>query len=82
MNRAYLPIIPPTYLRSVPMYGDTVREGRIIAVVAAQIHRTVWACVDPVLCQFASLDVPPQTHEGMTLRIIGPAGFLRGLLAF
>jgi hypothetical protein len=26
--------------------------------------------------------MPPQAHEGMTLRIIGPAGLSRGLLAF
>jgi hypothetical protein len=57
------------------MYEGTAREGQIIVAIIAQIHRTVWACVDPVLCQFASLDVPPQTHEGMTLRIIGPTAF-------
>jgi hypothetical protein len=34
------------------------------------------------LCQSASLDVPPQAHEGTTLRIIGPMGLLRGLLPF
>ena len=56
------------------MYEDTVREGRIIVAVAAQIHRAVWACVDPILCQSTLLDVPPQAHEGMTLRIIGPTG--------
>jgi hypothetical protein len=28
------------------------------------------------------LDVPPQAHEGMTLRIIGPTSLSRGLLAF
>jgi hypothetical protein len=57
------------------MYEDTVREGRIIAAVAAQIHRNVWACIDPILCQSTSLDVPPQAHEGMTLRTIGPKAF-------
>jgi hypothetical protein len=56
------------------MYEDTVREGRITAAVA-QIHRVVWACVDPILCHSTSLDVPPQAHEGMTLRIIGPKAF-------
>jgi hypothetical protein len=49
------------------MYEDTVREGRIIAMVAAQIYLGVWAYVDPILCQSTSPDVPPQTHEGMTL---------------
>jgi hypothetical protein len=56
------------------MYEGTAREGRITVAIIAQIHQAVWACVDPVLCQFASLDVPPQAHEGMTLRIIGPTG--------
>jgi hypothetical protein len=57
------------------MYEDTIREGRIIATVAAQIHRATWACVDPILCQSTSPDVPPQAHEGMTLRTIGPKAF-------
>jgi hypothetical protein len=56
------------------MYEGTARESRITVAIIAQIHRVVRACVDPVLCQFASLDVPPQAHEGMTLRIIGPTG--------
>jgi hypothetical protein len=54
---------------------DTVQEGWIIAAVAAQIRRAVWACVDPISCQSTSLDVPPQAHEGMTLRTIGPKAF-------
>jgi hypothetical protein len=57
------------------MYQDTVREGRITTVVVAQIHRVVWARVDPILCQSTSLDIPPQAHEGMTLRTIGPKAF-------
>jgi hypothetical protein len=57
------------------MYEDIVRGGRIIAAVAAQIHRVVWACVDPILCQSTSLDAPPQAHEGMTLRTIVPKAF-------
>jgi hypothetical protein len=57
------------------MYEDTIREGRIIATVAAQIHRAIWARVDPISCQSTSLDVPPQAHEGMTLRTIGPKAF-------
>jgi hypothetical protein len=54
------------------MYEALAREGRVSVVVAVQTRRAVWACVDPVLCQSASLDVLPQAHEGMTLRIIGP----------
>jgi hypothetical protein len=49
-------------------------EGWVSVAVAIQTHRAVWACVDLVLCQTASIDVPPQAHEGMTLRIIGPPG--------
>jgi hypothetical protein len=58
------------------MYEAPPREGRVSVVVAIQTRRAVWVCVDLVLCQFASLDVPPQAHEGMTLRIIGPMGLL------
>jgi hypothetical protein len=56
------------------MYEPPAREGRVSIAVAIQTRRAVWACVDPVLCQTASLDVPPQAHEEMTLRIIGPTG--------
>jgi hypothetical protein len=56
------------------MYEGTAREGRITVAIIAQIYRVVWARVNPVLCQSTSLDVPPQAHEGMTLRIIGPTG--------
>jgi hypothetical protein len=54
------------------MYEAPTREGRVPVAVAIQTHRAVWACVNPVLCQSTSLDVPPQAHEGMTLQIIGP----------
>jgi hypothetical protein len=64
------------------MYEAPTREGRILVAVAVQTHRAVWACVDPILCQSILAGAPPQAHEGMTLRIIGPAGFSRGLLAF
>jgi hypothetical protein len=64
------------------MYEAPAREGRILVAVAVQTHRTVWACVNPILCQSALSDVPPQAHEGVTLRIIGLAGLSRGLLAF
>jgi hypothetical protein len=64
------------------MYGAPAREGRILVAVAVQTHRAVWTCVIPILCKPTLPDVPPQAHEGMTLRIIGPAGLSRGLLAF
>jgi hypothetical protein len=59
-----------------------VWEGQILVAVVVQTHRAVWACVNPILCRSTLPDVPPQAHEGMTLRITGPAGLSRGLLAF
>jgi hypothetical protein len=56
------------------MYEAPVREGRVSVAVAIQTRLAILAYVDPVLCQIASLDVPPQAHEGMTLQIIGPTG--------
>jgi hypothetical protein len=56
------------------MYEAPAREGRISVAVAIQTRRAIWAYADPALCQTASLDVPLQTHEGMTLRIIGLTG--------
>jgi hypothetical protein len=64
------------------MYEAPAREGRILVAVAVQTHWVVWACVNPILCQSTLVDVPPQAHEGVTLRIIGPAGLSRGLLYF
>jgi hypothetical protein len=64
------------------MYEAPAREGRILVVVAVQAHRAIWACVNPILCQSTLADVPPQAHEGVTLRIVGPAGLSRGLLFF
>jgi hypothetical protein len=64
------------------MYVAPAREGRVTVVITARIHRAAWACIDPALCRSALLDVPPQAHEGMTLRIIGPTGPLRGILSF
>jgi hypothetical protein len=49
------------------MYEAPAREGRVSVAVVIQTRRAVWVCVDLVLCQSASLDVPPQAHEGMTL---------------
>jgi hypothetical protein len=49
------------------MYEAPAREGRVSVAVAIQTRWAIWACVDPVLCQTASLDVPPQAHEGMTM---------------
>jgi hypothetical protein len=57
------------------MHEDTVREGWVTAAVVAQIHRIVWARVDPILHQSASPNVPPKAHKGMALRNIGPRTF-------
>jgi hypothetical protein len=57
------------------MHEDTVREGRVTAAVVARIHQNVWARVDPILRRSTSSDVPPQAHEGMALRNIGPKAF-------
>jgi hypothetical protein len=57
------------------MHEDTVREGRVTTAVIAPIHRIVWARVDPILHQSTSPNVPPQAHEGMALRNIGPKAF-------
>jgi hypothetical protein len=57
------------------MHEGTVREGRVTAAVVAQIHRAVWARVDPILRRSISPDVPPQAHEGMALQNIGPKAF-------
>jgi hypothetical protein len=64
------------------MHEAPAREGRIFVAVAVQTHRVIRACVNPILCQSTIPDVPPQAHEGMALRIIGPAGLSRDLLAF
>jgi hypothetical protein len=58
------------------MHEDTVREGRVTTVVA-QIHRIVWARVDPILHQSASPNIPPQAHEGLPREILGPRPFAR-----
>jgi hypothetical protein len=59
------------------MYEAPSRGDRILVSVAIQTHRAIWACINPILCQFAFPDVPLQAHEGVTLRIIGPAGLSR-----
>jgi hypothetical protein len=62
------------------MYEDTLREGRITTAVA-QIHRAVWACVDPILCRSTSLDVPPGPRRDDLVNYWAQ-GLSSGLLAF
>jgi hypothetical protein len=54
--------------------GAPARESRISVVVARSTLWAVRACTNPALRQPALLIVPPQAHEGMTLRFIGPLG--------
>jgi hypothetical protein len=56
------------------MYEAPAREGRVHVAVAIQTHRTVWACVNPILCQPTLAGAPPSAHKEVTLRIIGPMG--------
>jgi hypothetical protein len=57
------------------MYGAPAREGRVTVVITAQIHRVVWVCVDPVLCQSALLDVSPRPTKGWPRELLGPRAF-------
>jgi hypothetical protein len=65
-------MVLPTYPRLVPLHGAPARESQIFVVVACSTLWVVRACTNPALRQLASLIVPPQAHEGMTLRFIGP----------
>jgi hypothetical protein len=53
------------------------REGRVTVVIA-----TLKSLGRLGLHRSSLLDVPPQAHEGMTLRIIGPTGPSRGIFSF
>jgi hypothetical protein len=70
-------MVLPTYPRLVPLHGAPARESRIHIVVACSTLWVVRACTNPALRHPALLIVPPQAHEGMTLRFIGPLGLLR-----
>jgi hypothetical protein len=63
-----------TYPRLVPLHGAPARESRILVVVACSTLWAVRACTNPALRHPALLIVPPQAHEGMALRFIGPLG--------
>jgi hypothetical protein len=57
------------------MYGAPAREGRVTVAIMAQIHRVVWACIDPVLCRSALLDVSPRPTKGWPRELLGPRAF-------
>jgi hypothetical protein len=54
------------------MYGAPAREGRVTVAITAQIHRVVWACIVPALCQSTLLDVPPRPTKGWPRGLLGP----------
>jgi hypothetical protein len=62
--------------------GAPARESRISVVVARSTSWAVRACTNPASCQHVLLIVPPQAHERMTLRFMGPLGLSWGLLLF
>jgi hypothetical protein len=58
------------------MYRAPAREGRVTVAIAAQVHRAVWAFVDPVLCQSTLLGVPPRPTKGWPRKLLSPRAFL------
>jgi hypothetical protein len=57
-------------------WGSSVGKSDLLLRFLAQRCEVVRACTDPALRRSALLIVPPQAHEGMTLRFIGPLGLL------
>jgi hypothetical protein len=57
------------------MYRAPAQEGRVTVAIAAQVHRAVWAFVDPVLCQSALLGVPPRPTKGWPRELLSPRAF-------
>jgi hypothetical protein len=54
--------------------GSSAGKSDLLLRSLAQRCGAVRACTNPALCRSASLVVPPQAHEGVTLRFIGPLG--------
>jgi hypothetical protein len=67
-------MVLPTYPRQVLLHGAPAQESRIFVVVACSTLWVVRACTNSALRQPPLLIVPPQAHEGMALRFIGPLG--------
>jgi hypothetical protein len=74
-------MILPTYPRLVPLRGAPARESRIFCC-GFLLNAVGPSGLAPALHRSALLTTPPQAHEGMTLRSIGPLGFSSGLLSF
>ena len=62
--------------------GSSAGKSGLLLWFLAQHCWTIRARTDPASCRSASLVVPPQAHEGVTLRFIGPLGLSWGLLSF
>jgi hypothetical protein len=54
--------------------GSSAGKSDLLLWLLAQCGWAFQACINPALCRSASLVVPPQAHEGVTLRFIGPLG--------
>jgi hypothetical protein len=53
---------------------SSAEKSDLLLWFLAQRRGAIWTCIDPALRRSASLIVPLQAHEGMTLRFIGPLG--------
>jgi hypothetical protein len=62
--------------------GSSAGKSDLLLRSLAQRCGAVRVCTNPALCRSASLVVPPQAHEGVTLRFIGLLGLSWGLLSF
>jgi hypothetical protein len=56
------------------VWGSSAGKSDLPLRSLAQRCGAVRACSNPALCQSASLVIPPQAHEGVTLRFIGLLG--------
>jgi hypothetical protein len=55
-------------------WGSGAGKSGLLLWFLAQRCGAIWTRVNPTLYRSALLIVPPQAHEGMTLRFIGPLG--------
>jgi hypothetical protein len=54
--------------------GSSAGKSDLLLRSLAQHCGAVRVCTNPTLCRSASLAIPPQAHEGVTLRFIGLLG--------
>jgi hypothetical protein len=55
--------------------GSSAGKSDLLLWSLARRRGAIRACTDPASRRSALLIVPPQAHEGATLRSIGPLGF-------